>query len=793
MAQTNTIFKIFNLIIIWMGISFVIRGLDIMKKSNYRPPTTPVGWVMGMTWIGLGAVIACTWIMFIAAAHIDQMIQQKHRWTRTRILASGLVLLAASVFAVIGTYSTWKHPFLLTPCDCLDTEWGKLCSPCNCGDHGVCYSGIYGDGSCACDIGWTGKYCNVCNDRFKPAGKCDLCRLGYKDNIITGERCSQCARQYTGENCDICADGWQPWTYNSTLFPKILDDDGRHICDECRDNYWGYSCKPCTFGNDVPKITLEKNSDITETTRVRDNQGKIGTVYTMKVKNKEGVFESSWNYNPSSLSVKDDVKIKIKYDMSNEISSFMTLREINAIQCGNRGTCRDDKWHLENNPDWDKTCTYKGRPRTCTFHSECKTSENCRGRCRGIEAPVPQPWEVWARDPYCESDDDCKGPEIDDNKYYTGGRCLEMKCCQESRHGDGACTCNVPNAKEPACDYCPGYDWNSDITSTICMGNGDCQASLDMDDNYIKMRCYCKSGPYIANGIIDFTKTLKWSGDFCQCGDLNSDNVCDACASGFWGIDCKQCPGGAGLHRECGGHGTCNSGLYGNGKCTCDVDFETSAWMLAPYVERYDGDPIYKDAQNNSEVCTECMPNFFGNGCRQCFNTVEVAYSELNDVFQPGFSYHLGVGQSNAEPQSICHRVGDEDICTLSCGGGGWCDWGRRGSGKCKCWANKKLNSVSWNPLDNVCIGDGDNYEFCQPLDFDCQEQDRSKEICPALGDDPMGWCVINQRSRKSYVQCETDAGCPEQDGEQKCMPFQKVRWGPIDQFETTCIKRPYQ
>ena len=134
MAQTNTIFKIFNVIIIWIGITLIIRGLDIQNKSNYRPPTTPVGWVMGMAWIGIGAMIATIWVLFIAAAHIDQMLQQKPRWTRTRILASGLVLFAAAVFAVIGTYSTWKHPFLLTPCDCLDSEWGKLCTPCNCGD-----------------------------------------------------------------------------------------------------------------------------------------------------------------------------------------------------------------------------------------------------------------------------------------------------------------------------------------------------------------------------------------------------------------------------------------------------------------------------------------------------------------------------------------------------------------------------------------------------------------------------------------------------------------------------------
>ena len=186
------------------------------------------------------------------------------------------------------------------------------------------------------------------------------------------------------------------------------------------------------------------------------------------------------------------------------------------------------------------------------------------------------------------------------------------------------------------------------------------------------------------------------------------------------------------------------------------------------------------------------MPNFGGDKCQPCPYTVSVAYSELNDIFQPGFTYHLGSGQSSAEPHPICHRVGDEDVCTFSCGGGGWCDWGRKGSRKCKCWSNKKLNSATWNPLDNVCIGNGDNYEFCQPLDFTCQENDRSLEVCPALGDKPMGWCVANERSRKHYIQCSADSECPEYGGEKKCMPFQKVRWAPINQAEDTCIKDPY-
>lgn len=779
MTRTKTILMVANMVTLWVGIALIFRGFDIMNQSNYRPPATPPGWILGMMWIGAGASVACIWLVFIVSAHVDQVLSNKPRWTRTRLFSSGLVLFAAALFAIIGTYSTWKHPFLLTPCDCLENEFGPQCAPCQCGAHGVCNEGVFGDGRCACDPGWASATCDVCAPRFR-GDDCDTCVLGWQDNLITGERCSQCARGYTGDDCDTCAQGWQPWTHNSTLFPNIVDQDGRHICDECQDNYFGYDCTPCPFGNDVPKVTLLRNAPITNTSRVRDAMGKIGRVFSMKV---DGV--ATWQYDPSALDIESRVAIQIKYDDTNRLSPDIKLRDIDGLQCNNRGTCRDDRWHLENDPDWYKNCTSSGE--TCSTHADCTVSENCRGRCTA-DLPIPTAWEDWSSSALpCASDEDCRGPA---RLNFTRGRCVERQCCEQSRHGDGKCDCgaqyfgNADPTKSPACDFCPGYDWLTGEKSTICMGNGDCQPSFAMNDEYVDMRCACKTTQYSENGIIDDARLVRWYKDFCQCGDMGSDMKCRVCAPGFYGPECVSCPGGPGLARTCGGHGTCDAGVGGTGECSCTVDYNSGAWTLADYQPRYSGDTVYRSANGSSKVCTECVPNFYGANCKPCEPLSIIAANQLEDVFQPPDSFHTNV--HNAQYTSLCHTVNEEDpICTLACGGGGWCDWGRKGTGKCKCWSNIPDNRNTWNPLDNVCVVNETHY--CSPKDISCILDTPSNEICPALGTHPKGWCEnAKTRGRLDYVPCTTDSDCGTNGN---CIAFQMANWIPIDAEESTCIE----
>ena len=236
-----------------------------------------------------------------------------------------------------------------------------------------------------------------------------------------------------------------------------------------------------------------------------------------------------------------------------------------------------------------------------------------QGRCTA-ETPVPTAWDDWASTALpCATNDDCRGPEY---LNFSKGRCVERQCCEESRHGNGTCACDAQffgdadSTLSPACDFCPGYDWLTGVKSTICMGNGDCTKSLDMNGNYVDMRCLCGITYYIEDGIVNYNTTVQWYKDFCQCGDLNNDLQCDVCAPGFWGENCNSCPGGPGLHRTCGGHGTCDDNVDGTGECTCTFDMETTAWVLGEYQPRYRGDPVYRRPPIHRKCVTSAHPIF---------------------------------------------------------------------------------------------------------------------------------------------------------------------------------------
>src|SRR5688572_14121779 len=77
--------------------------------------------------------------------------------------------------------------------------------------------GINGDGSCACNEGWAGKYCDVCDaNRWGP--NCTLCSCVYGVCNTTNGDC-RCNLNYIGKNCS-----------------------------DCKPNHWGIYCMPCLCG-----------------------------------------------------------------------------------------------------------------------------------------------------------------------------------------------------------------------------------------------------------------------------------------------------------------------------------------------------------------------------------------------------------------------------------------------------------------------------------------------------------------------------------------------------------------
>ena len=58
-VSSKNINKIMNAVCIYIGITLIAMGVTKMRDSNYTPPDTPAGWIMGMSWIiGGGIVVA---------------------------------------------------------------------------------------------------------------------------------------------------------------------------------------------------------------------------------------------------------------------------------------------------------------------------------------------------------------------------------------------------------------------------------------------------------------------------------------------------------------------------------------------------------------------------------------------------------------------------------------------------------------------------------------------------------------------------------------------------------------
>lgn len=814
--SSKNINKIMNVVAIYIGVTLIAMGVTEMNDSNYVPPETPAGWIMGMAWIIAGGIIATTWFLFVSSDVIAQKLNAEKRWTFSTMVTISLVLILAAGCAILGTWHTWKHPYSIGECMCTEDQWGLFCKPCEC-VNGACHSGMYGTGVCACDLGWTGDKCDRCDDRHKPEPDgdepaCNLCKTGF-----VGDKCQFCDVGYTGDECDTCDTGWHPWQYASPLFPKTISDDNRHICDECIPNHWGYYCKPCPLGNDVPHKTLAKNNPLViGETRVADKLGARGVLHAIETCSLDTTTKTctTWTtgaeYDVNNPFILEHVRVQIRYDSDDAVSRWLLMKQVGGFECNNRGTCRDDLWHQANNLDWDKTCT-KTYIQECTSHSDCKMSENCRGTCQPLELPINPIWSKWNGESgrMCADDDDCRGDPISEDEdgnliYYTGGRCISRFCCDESYHGDGTCDCNAtyfgppfgPGIKphqelSPACDFCPGYDFESEESDTICSGGyGTCAASFAsaLEANtlgaYLNMRCICGSTVYIDpdTGIVDPTVVIQWQGEFCECGDSDNDGECDFCSAGHWGPECKMCPGGAGA-RACSGHGTCSSDVLGDGTCTCDVD-RSSSWMLSDYVPRFEGDCAdcgNPDIPDGTKTCNECAPNFWGEGCWRCDDTDMIKASELDDVFQPQGSFHMGLGQSTLLPHPVCHPQ-QPWLCTLACGGGGWCDWGRRGTGNCKCWSNRREDERTWNPLDNVCIGN-DRYDptgsktFQRALEDGAMEG-KFMEQCPSNG-----YCSTGSTSRD--IDLFTQCGREDFIGDDKNMSLSisEVNWSPAQDW----------
>lgn len=120
--------------------------------------------------------------------------------------------------------------------------WGDKCDKCLC-KNGICNSGYYGDGSCNCQIGWKGLYCDKCKNNYYGmlCDKCNNCNHGICNDTINGNGKCVCNKGYTGLLCNKCSNG----------FTKI-----NNYCAECPGSYGGTKKECSGNGKCITKNNL---------------------------------------------------------------------------------------------------------------------------------------------------------------------------------------------------------------------------------------------------------------------------------------------------------------------------------------------------------------------------------------------------------------------------------------------------------------------------------------------------------------------------------------------------------
>ncbi|XP_018411554.1 PREDICTED: usherin [Nanorana parkeri] len=133
-------------------------------------------------------------------------------------------------------------------CICKVNIWGRQCDQCKDGFYNLQESNADGCQPCRCNTTGTLNGSNTCHHttgqcRCKPniiGPLCDRCKLGYKQDVLGRESCTQCMCDAYGSINQFC---------NPTSGQcKCRENASGLRCDTCIDNYYRLSaggCKPC--------------------------------------------------------------------------------------------------------------------------------------------------------------------------------------------------------------------------------------------------------------------------------------------------------------------------------------------------------------------------------------------------------------------------------------------------------------------------------------------------------------------------------------------------------------------
>ncbi|PKN54765.1 MAG: hypothetical protein CVU56_24800, partial [Deltaproteobacteria bacterium HGW-Deltaproteobacteria-14] len=166
---------------------------------------------------------------------------------------------------------------------CVPNETCELDDPCS--EHGVCQA-TGGLVTCACELGWTGAFCQKCAPGYHLDGPSGMCLLDQQClpatcsnhgdcDVASGVVTCACAAGYTGDWCEACDDGYhweadnaEPTGAGEIILPNAgacvadascaednpcgahgaCDDTGGVIVCTCAIGWTGPSCDACYPG-----------------------------------------------------------------------------------------------------------------------------------------------------------------------------------------------------------------------------------------------------------------------------------------------------------------------------------------------------------------------------------------------------------------------------------------------------------------------------------------------------------------------------------------------------------------